>query len=591
MDDKFDLSAAPLRGAAQADSEHASVGGEPVHRSKFAYVGNPNDKSTWKLPIHDADHVRNALARFNQADIPSSEKKAVARRLVAAARRYGIDASGFAAQYLSDHLPRQAVLLNGPGTPLPSDGGEFSREFHEIPIAVTGSWVKGEHKFSITKQDLADIVRNFEKRKNDQVVIDYEHASEMPEIAKGGPIPAAGWIHQLRVGSNGAGADLSLQTTADLKRQVCATTAMLYAQVEWTPDAAAMIQGGKYRFFSPAIDWGYNDKETGQPQGATLTSGALTNHPFLEELPPIMLTDLADNPDRMGSADLISRSAALSVFKLPTADSTTESALHGGNKMAAKKFKAKRGSSKGKMAIMDEDAVLGELDLDDIDMDDELLDDVEALMAKKGRGGLPAGQAGKKAKADDDASLTELLCESGVSSIADFRLKIADWKSSIANRQSAIAQDAARNLLLTEAVKDGALDNAKAALLARESKIQLGDYIAAQEAEKKLDEAVRAGKVLPRDRKFFFRDALERPEEFAEYVKNAVAVVNLSTVGLGTPGPANVDQEVMDRATKLMTDEKLKYPEAFKQVLASDAELKKRYDAAHRREMGGGKFV
>ncbi len=573
MDDKF-------------DSEHASVGGEPVHRSKFAYVGNPNDKSTWKLPIHDADHVRNALARFNQADIPAGEKKAVARRLVAAARRYGIDASGFAAQYLSDQLPaRQAVLLNGPGTPLPSAAGEF----HEIPIAVTGSWVKGEHKFSITTQDLADIARNFEKRKNDQVVIDYEHASEMPEIAKGGPIPAAGWIHQLRVGSNGAGRDLSLQTT---------TTAMLYAQVEWTPDAAAMIQGGKYRFFSPAIDWGYNDKETGQPQGATLTSGALTNHPFLEELPPIMLTDLADNPDRMGSADLISRSAALSVFKLPTADSTTESALHGGNKMAAKKFKAKRGSSKGKMAIMDEDAVLGELDLDDIDMDDELLDDVEALMAKKGRGGLPAGQAGKKAKADDDASLTdgqasltELLRESGVSSIADFRLKIADWESSIANRQSAIAQDAARNLLLTEAVKDGALDNAKAALLARESKIQLGDYIAAQEAEKKLDEAVRAGKVLPRDRKFFFRDALERPEEFAEYVKNAVAVVNLSTVGLGTPGPANVDQEVMDRATKLMTDEKLKYPEAFKQVLASDAELKKRYDAAHRREMGGGKFV
>src|SRR5262249_23587991 len=67
--------------------------------------------------------------------------------------------------------------------------------------------------------------------------------------------------------------------------------ATLLAQVEWTPEAQRLISGGQYRFFSPAIDWSFPDKETGESQGATLTSGALTNHPLLEELPPITLTE------------------------------------------------------------------------------------------------------------------------------------------------------------------------------------------------------------------------------------------------------------------------------------------------------------
>lgn len=146
----------------------------------------------------------------------------------------------------------------------------------EIPIAVTGSWVKDGHRFSITKEDLDEIVSNFEKRGNGQVVVDYEHASERPEVAKGGPIPAAAWIHQL-----------SLKHDPKIGKDV------LWASVEWTPKAKEMIQGGEYRFFSPAIDWGANDKRTGKSKGATLTSGALTNHPFLEELPAIQMSEAA----------------------------------------------------------------------------------------------------------------------------------------------------------------------------------------------------------------------------------------------------------------------------------------------------------
>src|SRR5437870_4261745 len=173
-----------------------------------------------------------------------------------------------------------ATLLSGNVQAIRRGG----KEFYEIPIALAGRWVKGGREFSITSDDLAAMARNFEKRKNDQVVIDYEHASEAPEVALGGPVPAAGWIHELSLvpGPSSFAKDNG-QRTRDT----------LMALVEWTKEAFGLIKSGAYRFFSPAIDWNYRDKATGEPQGATLTSGALTNHPFLEELPPIMLTDLA----------------------------------------------------------------------------------------------------------------------------------------------------------------------------------------------------------------------------------------------------------------------------------------------------------
>lgn len=70
-------------------------GGKDLHASDFAYVGDPDDTSTWKLPIHDAAHVRNALARFNQTQgIPADEKKKVKAKITAAAHKHGIEVSG-----------------------------------------------------------------------------------------------------------------------------------------------------------------------------------------------------------------------------------------------------------------------------------------------------------------------------------------------------------------------------------------------------------------------------------------------------------------------------------------------------------------
>src|SRR5579863_6629646 len=68
--------------------------GQELTKDDFAYVGDPDDKSTWKLPIHDKAHAQNALARFGQTQgIPADKKDAVHAKIVAAAKKFGIDVS------------------------------------------------------------------------------------------------------------------------------------------------------------------------------------------------------------------------------------------------------------------------------------------------------------------------------------------------------------------------------------------------------------------------------------------------------------------------------------------------------------------
>ena len=68
------------------------VAGKDLSAKSFAYVGDPDKTETWKLPIMDAAHVRNALARFGQTQgIPADKKAGVLAKIHAAAKRFGID--------------------------------------------------------------------------------------------------------------------------------------------------------------------------------------------------------------------------------------------------------------------------------------------------------------------------------------------------------------------------------------------------------------------------------------------------------------------------------------------------------------------
>lgn len=57
-----------------------------IDAEKFAF---PKER---KEPIHDAAHVRNAIARFNQVEgVSASERDAAWKRILAAAKKFGVE--------------------------------------------------------------------------------------------------------------------------------------------------------------------------------------------------------------------------------------------------------------------------------------------------------------------------------------------------------------------------------------------------------------------------------------------------------------------------------------------------------------------
>jgi hypothetical protein len=62
---------------------------DDLRSNQFAYVDSDGGEH---LPVHDASHVRNAIARFNQTDFESKAAKERARKkILRAAERFGID--------------------------------------------------------------------------------------------------------------------------------------------------------------------------------------------------------------------------------------------------------------------------------------------------------------------------------------------------------------------------------------------------------------------------------------------------------------------------------------------------------------------
>ena len=57
--------------------------------SSFAWIDKDGERH---LPINDESHVRAAIARFNQTDFDESgAKSAAAKKILAAAKKHGID--------------------------------------------------------------------------------------------------------------------------------------------------------------------------------------------------------------------------------------------------------------------------------------------------------------------------------------------------------------------------------------------------------------------------------------------------------------------------------------------------------------------
>jgi hypothetical protein len=441
---------------------------------------------------------------------------------------------------------------------------EDGKTLYEIPIAVTGSWVKDGHRFSITEGDIDQIIENFDLRGNGMVVLDYEHASEQPEVAQGKAVPAAGWHRRLAKKIITSGGK--------------ALTALV-SLMEFVPAALEMIQKGEYRFYSPAINWGKQNKETGKPVGAMLTSGALTNHPFLEELPAIVLSDMILSADvKLVSTQAVHVDSSTNSTAVDFENKGGTGKVAAGEKKMAKAKKAIKkiadGADAGKMGMYADDklvktfskqmsdkleamdaAALSEMldELDPVEPDEDDKTKPDAVAASAAPAPVPAVAASAAAPAAADAKLRE----------------------SSAKKIAAV--------LFSETCIDGTtggLDTAKVIELAASGQVTSAEAASATTLATEIEDLISKKSIfLPSQRKSATSWALRDEKGFREFCATAKPQVDLGTVGLNdtdTSGnsvqlrgvTSDTEKQVMQLAENRLAGERKHNPSyTFEQAL------------------------
>lgn len=249
---------------------------------------------TRQYPIHDASHARNAMARLeqNKGRLTPGQYQRAKANILRAYRRFGIkreESRGTRATIRTAGLSIHVRHLNDRGAgerlvtaieldqALVLDDGEARPVWNQL--TKLGQWAgHPSGPFQITQQINAEIVRNFRATTNRRIPIDFEHASESDPTEGTIPTegaPAQAWI--LDLDDRGA--------------------AGLWGLVEWLEPARTYVKEKKYRFFSPAIRFNSKDRVSAANIGARMTSGALTNNPFLDGMTPLMAaTDKSTEP-------------------------------------------------------------------------------------------------------------------------------------------------------------------------------------------------------------------------------------------------------------------------------------------------------
>lgn len=148
-------------------------------------------------------------------------------------------------------------------------------------IAKYGEW-RGHQAgpFCFDAVTFAQIIANFRATENKRIPVDYEHLSEvLPENAAQEGVPAVAWIVALE-----------------------ARGTELWGAFEWVDaQAVGYVRDKKYLYLSPSVVFGATDRVTGDEIGARLTSAALTNHPFLDGMAPLVASD-PSSTTRLGMA-------------------------------------------------------------------------------------------------------------------------------------------------------------------------------------------------------------------------------------------------------------------------------------------------
>ena len=348
-----------------------------------------------------------------------------------------------------------------------------------IPILVTGNWVKGGRDVSFNRGDLGQAIENFQKLANHDLNVDYDHACEDLGRAAGEPTPSAGRILKLDppelFPSEDRGAAGSDNHASGGKSAAGQDRWILYGRYEPTSRARQMIKSREYRYVSAAFSKEYPDRKTGESQGLTLTSVALTNQPFLDELPEIWLS-------KAGTRDPGSTIREAEP-RIPSPDSRVSNRLSAeqGGKMPSLILKC---SADGIHEAYDGESKVGEI------VNDCLFDYAAKHVGKEGsfvQGNLSARGSGSQSLNDAYATFA---CEVG-----------AEGRSSEEIRglvTLALHPLKAEVTLLSEAIgADGKMDNNRLDALDDSGKISRSAWRRAKDAEQRVQNAFNRGQITP----------------------------------------------------------------------------------------------
>ena len=457
-----------------------------------------------------------------------------------------------------------------------------------IPIAITGKWKGAEKEFSVGVDDLNEIRENFAKKPTGEINVDYEHASEVP-FGTGDAVLSAGRIVKLDPpeAMNGTGKHI------------------LWGWYEPTERAREFIQNKEYRYVSPAIRWGARDKVTGKVQGTTLTSLALVNKPFLEELPAIQAAGLHRGDAEAQSQEFPQRLSASAVYP-PVSQSAVFSETVDGQKVfvslgqlhvpgpvnqvsvaygqpgvesqesrveSAVKSRESRVERKNRSTV---DSQLSTHDPKLSTLDSRLSTHKEGKMATKSlrlkcltaadieKHGLPDSHKGKIGVFDGDEHIGTAEKPEGwkIGEGDGDGPEAGDTKDSeafaseVGMAGKSLAEIAAlvkRGLeapvdqfaALAEAIHDGKMNLIEAGRLADSGRLKFSTILAAQEAERRVEGAVRAGKVLPKNRAHALKLALSDGAAFTALIEQAAPVVDLRAHGHAGGGEQPTAQQVL----------------------------------------------
>jgi hypothetical protein len=98
---------------------------------------------------------------------------------------------------------------------------------------------------------------------------------------------------------------------------------------------------------------------------------------------------------------------------------------------------------------------------------------------------------------------------------------------------------------LSESIHEGRINLREAGKLADAGRVRFSTILQAQEAEHKVEAAVKAGKVLPKNRAHALRLALSDAAAFAALVEQARPVVDLRSYGHGGGGELPTAQQAL----------------------------------------------